>query len=114
MERKQGSSEFVSKLVGEMPEEYQNPYGTVTQQLRRHIFHHETSGPLRSTHQIDTGDTRPIRSAPVRVSRVEREFIQDQVTEMLKNDVIAQSSSPWASGCNDTQKERQNSVLYRL
>lgn len=99
-ESKQGSSEFVTRLVGKMPEEYQ---ACMEQLLNtyEHLFHHETSGPLRSTphfeHHIDTGDSRPIRSAPYRVSRVERDFIQTQVTEMLNNDVITPSSSPWAS-----------------
>ena len=97
---KQGSSDFVSQLVGEMLREYQAHMENLLNKYE-HLFHHETSGPLRSTphfeHHIDTGDSRPIRSAPYRVSRAEREFIQDQVTEMLNNDVIAPSSSPWAS-----------------
>ena len=83
-----------------MPREYQARMENLLNKYEHH-FHHETSGPLRSTphfeHHIDTGDSRPIRSAPYRVSRAEREFIQDQVTEMLNNDVIAPSSSPWAS-----------------
>ena len=95
-----GSSEFVAKLVEGMPEEYRPRMENLLNKYE-HLFHHETSGPLRGNphfeHHIDTGDTRPIRAAPYRVSRVEREFIQNQFTEMLNNDIIVTSSSPWAA-----------------
>ena len=97
---KKDPSDFISNLVGEMPEEYRTQMEDLLNKYE-HLFHHEASGPLRSTphyeHHIDTGDSRPIRSAPYRVSRTEREFIQSQVTEMLNKNVIAPSSSPWAS-----------------
>lgn len=49
------------------------------------------------THHINTGDARPIRRRPYRVSQTERGVIQREVDEMLKRDVIEPSSSPWAS-----------------
>lgn len=57
--------------------------------------------PLKSTtdaeHEIDTGDHQPIKSAPYRVSQLERESINTQVEEMLKAGIVKPSSSPWSS-----------------
>uniref|UniRef100_A0A6G5A9B9 Putative tick transposon n=1 Tax=Rhipicephalus microplus TaxID=6941 RepID=A0A6G5A9B9_RHIMP len=49
-------------------------------------------------HRIITqDDTRPICQHPYRVSQKEREIIKKQVEEMLSDDVIQPSNSPWAS-----------------
>ncbi len=48
-------------------------------------------------HEIDTGTARPLHCAPNRVAFKEREYIQQQVQEMLKNKVIQPSKSPWGS-----------------
>src|SRR5690606_3897453 len=49
------------------------------------------------SHSINTGDATPIRQRSYRYSREERNTIQQHVDEMLRNDVIEPSSSPWAS-----------------
>lgn len=61
-----------------------------------------TSSKVRRTsvakHRIITEDaTRPVCQHPYRVSPKEREIIKKQVEEMLSDDVIQPSSSPWAS-----------------
>lgn len=48
-------------------------------------------------HTIDTGDNAPIRLRPYRTTPANKEEIDKQINEMLKNDVISPSTSPWAS-----------------
>lgn len=49
-------------------------------------------------HRIITEEaTRPVCQHPYRVSPKEREVIKKQVDEMLADDVIQASNSPWAS-----------------
>ena len=48
-------------------------------------------------HEIDTGDSPPIRQAPRRVPFAVRELMSKMVQEMLSDGVIQESSSPWAS-----------------
>jgi transposase InsO family protein len=50
-----------------------------------------------ATHKIDTGDNRPIKQRPYRISATERRVIRDEVQRMLKDDVIQPSNSPWSS-----------------
>lgn len=61
-----------------------------------------TSSKVRRTqivkHRIITDEqTRPVHQNPYRVSPKEREVIKGQVQEMLEDDVIQPSNSPWAS-----------------
>ena len=46
-------------------------------------------------HHIDTGDSTPIKSRPYRVSPVKRELIGQLIQEMLEQDIIEPSMSPW-------------------
>ena len=48
-------------------------------------------------HEIYTGDARPIKSSPYRVSQLQREEIETQISNMLSQNVIQPSSSPWSS-----------------
>ena len=61
----------------------------------------DPSTPLRGTssvaHYIETGDHRPIRIAPRRVSPGKRSIIEKEVTKMLEAGVIRASNSPWSS-----------------
>ena len=81
---------------------------TVTQQqtvrtlLRRNIdvFAINPKRPaknLKVRHSIPTGDHPPIRHRPFRVSPAEEEVIRKEVKEMLSNDIIKKSTSPWAA-----------------
>lgn len=61
-----------------------------------------SSSKVRQTsitkHRILTSDdARPIRQQPYRISAKEREAIRTQVQEMLNDDVIQPSKSPWSS-----------------
>ena len=48
-------------------------------------------------HQIRTQDVPPIFIQPYRKSMAEREIIKKEVEEMLKADIIEQSTSPWSA-----------------
>ena len=48
-------------------------------------------------HKIDTGDSPPIRQYPRRLPYQFRGEVDKQVTEMLSQNVIQRSTSPWAS-----------------
>jgi len=64
------------------------------------IFVHNTGDLGRTTnvkHRIDTGDALPIKQRAYRVSFFEREKIRKQVDEMLENDIVEHSNSPWSS-----------------
>lgn len=45
----------------------------------------------QAEHLIDTGDAQPVRSAPYRVSRYEREIIVDEVAKMMRAGMIRPS-----------------------
>ena len=49
------------------------------------------------SHRIDTGNAHPIRQQARRVPLAKREETQRLLDNMLQNDVIQPSSSPWAS-----------------
>lgn len=49
------------------------------------------------SHQINTGDAKPINKSPYRASPAERQIIDAHIEEMLDNGVIRESTSPWAS-----------------
>src|SRR5690606_9483965 len=48
-------------------------------------------------HTINTGDSRPIRQRSYRHSLSERQTIQQHVSDMLRDGVIEESTSPWTS-----------------
>ncbi|TPX32853.1 hypothetical protein SmJEL517_g04106 [Synchytrium microbalum] len=49
------------------------------------------------THQIDVASNRPIKTAPYRVPHDKRQYIKDRVQELLKNNIVQESRSPWSS-----------------
>ncbi len=48
-------------------------------------------------HEIDVGDSKPIRQRAYRVSFKEREVINNEVDKLLSKDIIEHSQSPWSS-----------------
>ena len=47
--------------------------------------------------EIDTGDAKPISQPPYHASPNGRKIIQDQLAQLLSEDVIEESDSPWAA-----------------
>ena len=56
-------------------------------------------------HSIYTGDAEPIRQPVRRISPHRREEVRTLLDEMLKNDVVEPSTSPWASPIVLVQKK---------
>ena len=48
-------------------------------------------------HQIDTGDSPPIKQAPRRVPLHQQEVVRQHVEDMLQNGLVRPSTVPWAS-----------------
>eukprot|EP00795_Rhopilema_esculentum_P010373 gene10373-19075_t len=48
-------------------------------------------------HEIDTGNSKPIKQAPYRVSQNQRDEIESHISKMLEQNIISVSSSPWSS-----------------
>lgn len=48
-------------------------------------------------HTIDTGDAPPIRLRPYRTSPSQRDEIDKQINDMLSQNVIQESVSPWSA-----------------
>lgn len=64
------------------------------------IFDRPQSTLGRSTsvvHHINTGNEKPLRQRPYRVSASERGIIDGEVNDMIDKGVITPSTSPWAS-----------------
>ena len=60
--------------------------------------------------------TRPIKQAPRRLPIHQREIERQQVQEMIDNNIIEESTSPWASNCVLVKKKSKdpNKVAYRF
>ncbi|KAL5474644.1 hypothetical protein EMCRGX_G026625 [Ephydatia muelleri] len=60
-------------------------------------FHSDLGRTNLTKHHIDTGDSQPIHQLPRCVSPACRQEVRQLLTEMLKNDIIQPSNSPWSS-----------------
>jgi hypothetical protein len=49
------------------------------------------------TMTLETGDSKPISSPPYHASPAGRKIIDDTLAELIADDVIEESDSPWAS-----------------
>ena len=50
-------------------------------------------------HDVDVGDSTPIKQHQYRVSPMKKELLDKEVQYMLKNDLIEESQSNWSSPC---------------
>ena len=50
-------------------------------------------------HDVDVGDSAPIKQHPCRVSPMKKELLDKEVQYMLENDIIEESQSNWSSPC---------------
>ncbi|UYV84117.1 hypothetical protein LAZ67_X001223 [Cordylochernes scorpioides] len=57
----------------------------------------KTTSRIITKHRINTGDAKPSKKMPYRVSPSERKVIQEEVDRMMEMGVVQPSESPWAS-----------------
>ena len=50
-------------------------------------------------HDVDVGDSKPIKQHPYRANPIKRENLNEEVKFMLKNEIIEASHSEWSSPC---------------
>ena len=50
-------------------------------------------------HDVDVGDSQPIKQHPYRVNPVKRELLSAEVKYMMQNEIIECSHSQWSSPC---------------
>lgn len=67
-------------------------------------------------HKIETGDAKPVRRGPYRLSEKKRANLRKQIREMLEEDIIVPSTSEWSSPVVMVEKKDQSyrfAVDYR-
>ena len=67
--------------------------------LYREVFPDVPSKTNLIEHDVDVGDSAPIKQHPYRVSPIKKELLDKEVQYMLKNDIIEESQSNWSSPC---------------
>ena len=65
----------------------------------REVFPDVPSKTNLIEHDVDVGDSAPIKQHPYRVSPMKKELLGKEVQYMLKNDIIEESQSNWSSPC---------------
>ena len=65
----------------------------------REVFPDVPSKTDLTEHDVDVGDSAPIKQHPYRVSPMKKELLDKEVQYMLKNDIIEESQSNWSSPC---------------
>ena len=65
----------------------------------REVFPDVPSKTNLIEHDVDVGDSAPIKQHPYRVSPMRKELLDKEVQYMLKNDIIEESQSNWSSPC---------------
>ncbi|UYV68394.1 hypothetical protein LAZ67_5004196 [Cordylochernes scorpioides] len=71
----------------ELLERFSELFNPITKSPSEHI----------TKHKIATGDARPLKRRPYRVSPSERKVIQEEVDRMMEIGAVQPSKSPWAS-----------------
>ena len=49
------------------------------------------------THDIPTGDARPVRLPPYRLAHKSQDFLREEIKTLLEQEIIEPSKSPWAA-----------------
>ena len=65
----------------------------------REVFPDVPSKTNLIEHDVDVGDSAPIKQHPYKVSPMKKELLDKEVQYMLKNDIIKESQSNWSSPC---------------
>ena len=63
------------------------------------IFPDEPKQTNAAHHDVDIGETDPIKQHPYRVNPLKMEHLKREINYMLENDIIEPSNSDWSSRC---------------
>lgn len=63
-------------------------------------------------HYIDTGNHRPIKQRPYRMSPMEKEYIIETVKTMNEKGIVSESNSPWSSPIVLVTKKDSNQLRF--
>ncbi|UYV72451.1 hypothetical protein LAZ67_9003197 [Cordylochernes scorpioides] len=97
-ERPVGRENISSCISPELPQSHKIELLELLERFSE-LFNPITKSPseLITKHKITTGDARPLKRRPYRVSPSERKIIQEEVDKMMDIGVVQPSESPWAS-----------------
>ena len=79
----------------------------------REVFPDVPSKTNLIEHDVDVGDSAPIKRHPYRLSPMKRKLLDKEVQYMLKNNIIEESQSNWSSPCILVPKRRRIPILVQ-
>lgn len=88
----------LDKKLSHLPEDKRDEMKSLIFQFK-HLFPDIPSRTDVVVHDIDVGDTRPIKQHPYRVNPTKAQQMRKEIEYMLENEIIERSSSPWSSPC---------------
>ncbi len=88
----------LDKKLGHLPESQQSELKELIHEWEN-IFPDVPSETNIACHDIDVGDSEPIKQHPYRVNPIKLEHLRNEVKYMLDNDIIEPSQSEWSSPC---------------
>ncbi|CAF3937474.1 unnamed protein product, partial [Rotaria sp. Silwood1] len=116
------TTKTINKFVEHIDDSVQRMKAYLMLHQCRQLFDDSSATGITCTPQraINTGSYAPLAVHPRRVSHLNRQIINDEIKQMLDNEIISPSTSPWASPLNSiTQKDvyplpRIDDVIERL
>jgi RNase H-like domain found in reverse transcriptase/Reverse transcriptase (RNA-dependent DNA polymerase) len=77
------------KQIRQLMKQYEDVLAVKFEEIRGARTHYK--------HVIDTGDHKPIKQAPYRLAPHYKQWVQEEIQQMLKSGIIRPSNSPWSS-----------------
>ena len=115
------AAEFEMYLYSKLGHLERNDFDILANVLRnnRDVFYQEGSTDIGCTskvkHEIKTGNASPVRKNPYRLAHSLKPVVEEQVQDMLRKEIIVESSSPWNSPIVMVKKKSKDGTpKYRL
>ena len=64
-----------------------------------HLFPDIPSRTDKVYHDVDVGDSQPVKQHPYRLNPIKEQYLQKEIQFLLQHDFIEPSKSPWSSPC---------------
>jgi len=65
----------------------------------KHLFPDIPTRTNKIFHDVDIGDSLPVKQHPYRLNPVKQKYLHDEIQYLLENDFIEPSNSSWSSPC---------------